>query len=169
MTPFEAVYGQNPPLVLSYMPSVSKVQEVDKKLTIREAILHTLKDNLMLAQNHMKQQANQGHSECQFVERDHVFHCMQPYKQTSLKVEHCHKLAPKFYGPYTILKHVEPIAYQLSLPSHSKLHLVFHVSCLNKVIGTKCQTQTRLPELDEEGSIWIYPQIVLDQHERRLH
>jgi hypothetical protein len=25
MTPFEAVYGQNPPLVLSYLPGVSKV------------------------------------------------------------------------------------------------------------------------------------------------
>jgi hypothetical protein len=29
MTPFEVVYGQNPPLVLFYMPGVSKVQEVD--------------------------------------------------------------------------------------------------------------------------------------------
>jgi hypothetical protein len=29
MTPFEAVYGQKPPSVLSYLPSVSKVQAVD--------------------------------------------------------------------------------------------------------------------------------------------
>jgi hypothetical protein len=55
------------------------------------------------------------------------------------------------------------MAYQLALPSHSKLHPVFHVSCLKKVIGTKCQTQTNLPELDEEGSIWLQPQAVLDQ------
>jgi hypothetical protein len=34
MTPFEAVYGQNPPSVLSYMPGVSKVQEVDKNITV---------------------------------------------------------------------------------------------------------------------------------------
>jgi hypothetical protein len=32
MTPFEAVYGKNPPLVLSYMLGVSKVQEVEKIL-----------------------------------------------------------------------------------------------------------------------------------------
>jgi hypothetical protein len=80
---------------------------------------------------------------------------MQPYKQNSLKVEHFQKLAPKFYGPYTILKHVGWVAYQLALPIHSKLHLVFHVSCLKKVIGAKCQIQTNLPQLDEEGSIWI--------------
>jgi hypothetical protein len=116
-----------------------------------------------MAQNHMKQQADQGHSECQFVEGDQVFLRLQPYKKTSLKVEHCQKLSPKFYGPYTILKRVGYVAYQLALPSHSKLHPVFHVSCLNKVIGTKCQTQTSLPELDEEGSIWLQPQAVLDQ------
>jgi hypothetical protein len=73
MTPFEAVYGQNPPSVLSYMPGVSKVQEVDQTLTVREAILHTLKENLVMAQNHMKQQADQGHSEHQFVEGTRCF------------------------------------------------------------------------------------------------
>jgi hypothetical protein len=61
------------------------------------------------------------------------------------------------------------VAYQLALPSHSKLHHVFHVSCLKKVIGTKFQTQTNLPKLDEEGSIWIHPEVILDQHEHRLH
>jgi hypothetical protein len=39
MTPFEAVYGQRPPLVLSYLPGVSKVQVVDQTLTVQEAIL----------------------------------------------------------------------------------------------------------------------------------
>jgi hypothetical protein len=70
MTPFEAVYGKNPPLVLSYLPGVSKVQEVDQMLIVREAILHTLKENLVMAQNHMKQQEDQGLSEHQFVEGD---------------------------------------------------------------------------------------------------
>jgi hypothetical protein len=34
MTPFEEVYGKNPSSVLSYMPGVSKVQEVEKNLTV---------------------------------------------------------------------------------------------------------------------------------------
>jgi hypothetical protein len=42
------------------------------------------------------------------------------------------------------------------------------VSFLKKFIGTKCQTQTNLPELDEEGSIWLHPEAVLDQRERHL-
>jgi hypothetical protein len=168
MTPFEAVYGQNPPLVLSYFPGVSKVQAIDQTLIVREAILHTLKENLVMDKNCMKQQADQGHSKHQFAEGDHVFLRLQTYKQNYLKVDHCQKLAPKFYGPYIVLNHVGQVAYQLDLHSHSKLHLVFHVSFLKKVIGNKCQTQTNLPKLDEEGSIWIQPQAFLDQRERRL-
>jgi len=121
-----------------------------------------------MAQNRMKQQVDQGHSERQFAEGDQVFLLLQPYKQTSLKVDHCQKLAPKFYGPYTMLKCVVQVAYQLDFPNHLKLHPVFHVSCLKKVIGAKCQIQTNLLELVEEGSIWLQPEAVLDQRERRL-
>jgi hypothetical protein len=106
-----------------------------------------------MAQNRMKQQADQGRSKCQFAKGDHVFLLIQPYKKNYLKADHCQKLAPKFYGPYTILKHVGLVTYQLALPSHSKIHPTFHVSFLKNMIGTKFQTQTNLPELDEEGSI----------------
>jgi hypothetical protein len=73
MTPFEAVYGQKPPSVLSYLPGTSKVQAVDQTLTVREDILCNLKENLVMAQNCMKQQADQGRSERQFAEGDQVF------------------------------------------------------------------------------------------------
>jgi hypothetical protein len=98
-----------------------------------------------------------------------VFLQLQPYKKTSLKVKHCHKLSPKCYGPYKVLKNVGKVAYQLDFPSHSKIHHVFHVSSLKKVIGTKFQTQNILTELDEEGSIWLQPQVVLDQREHCLY
>ena len=91
-----------------------------------------------------------------------MFLRLQPSQQTSLKAEHFQKLVPKFYGTYTVLKCVGQLAYQLSFPSHSKLHPVFHVSCLNKVIGAKCQIQTNLLELVEEGSIWLQLEAVLD-------
>ena len=118
----------------------------------------------------MKQQVDQGRSERQFAEGDQVFLQLQLYKKTSLKAKQCQKLAPKFYGPYTVLKHVGQVAYQLALPpSQSKIHPVFHVSCLKKLIGTRGQIQTNLPHLAEEGSIWLQLEEVLDQRERRLH
>jgi hypothetical protein len=116
----------------------------------------------------MKQQEDRGHSERQFAEGDQVFLRLQTYKKTSLKAEHYQKIAPKFYGPYIVLKRVGQVTYHLALPSHSKLHPVFHVSCLKKVIGAKCQIQTNLPKLAEQGSIWLQPEAFLDQCECRL-
>eukprot|EP00253_Pinus_taeda_P019405 PITA_19405 len=45
---------------------------------------------------------------------------------------------------------------------------VFHVSCLKKVIGNNCRIQTSLPELDNEGSIWLQPEKVLDTRVKQL-
>ena len=38
------------------------------------------------------------------------------------------------------------------------MHPIFHVSCLNKVIGENIPVQTILPELDEEGKIILEPE-----------
>ena len=55
MTPYEAVYGKQPPSLTSYLPETSKVQEMETLLQQREWNLVTLKDNLAMAQNRMKQ------------------------------------------------------------------------------------------------------------------
>jgi hypothetical protein len=65
--------AKNPPSILSYILGVSKVHEVEKNITVREVILCALKDNLVMAQNRMKKEVDQGHSECHFVEGDQVF------------------------------------------------------------------------------------------------
>jgi len=155
MTTFEVVYGQKPLLVISYIPDGSKVQEVEKIITVLEGTLYSLKYNFVMDENHMNKKVDQGHSMHQLVEGDQMFLHLQTYKHTSLKDEQFQNITPKFNGPYIILKQVGHVAYQLSLPSHSKINPIFHVSWLKKVIGTKCQTQTSLPELDEEGSIWL--------------
>jgi hypothetical protein len=61
------------------------------------------------------------------------------------------------------------VAYKLALPATSKIHLVFHVSYLKNVVGHNCRVQTILLELDEEGSLWIQPEAVLNFRERKLH
>ena len=117
----------------------------------------TMEGHLVIAQNRMKQQANQHHSEISFEVRGWVFLRLQPYKQMSLKqAKKDNKLSPKYYGPYKVLQKICTMAYKLELPASSRVHLVFHVSCLKKVIGDKIPVQTILPELDEEGkSYWI--------------
>ena len=60
------------------------------------------------------------------------------------------------------------MAYKFELPASSRVHPVFHVSCLNKVIGENLLVQTILPELDEEGKIILEPEAVTKTRTRQL-
>ena len=55
MTPYEAVHGKQPLSLTSYVLRTSKVQVVETHLQNREWTLATLKDNIAMAQNCMKQ------------------------------------------------------------------------------------------------------------------
>jgi hypothetical protein len=91
-----------------------------------------------------------------------VFLRLQPYKQMSLKkAKKDNKLSPKYYDPYKVLQKIGTMAYKLELPTSSRVHPVFHVSCLKKVIAEKITVQTILPELDEEGKIISYPEAIV--------
>jgi hypothetical protein len=78
------------------------------------------------------------------------------------------KLSPKYYGPYKVLQKIGTMAYKLELPASSRVHPVFHVSCLKKVIGDKIPVQTIFPELDEEGKIILEPKAITDTRIRQL-
>ena len=62
----------------------------------QQEVLQLLKENLNLAQNRMKQQADQHRRERSFDVGDRVFLRLQPYKQMSLKqAKKDNKLLPK--------------------------------------------------------------------------
>ena len=91
--------------------------------------------------------------------RDWVFLWLQPYKQMSLrKAKKDNKLSSKYYGPYKALQNIGTMEYKLELPSSSRVHPVFHVSCLKKVIGEKIPVQRIFPKLDEERKIILEPE-----------
>ena len=135
-----------------YLPSTSKVQEVNKTLNIQANICCTLKNNLFLAHNKMKQHVEKHQFDHHFEEGDRVFLCLYPYKQTFLKEKNFQKITPKFYGPPPILKQIGQVAYKLALSSHFKIHPIFHVSCLMKVVGPNCGVQTIILELAKRVS-----------------
>ena len=91
-----------------------------------------MKDNLQVAQNQQKQYADKHREERTFQVDDLVYLRLQPYKQTSLKRNGAEKLKPRYYGPYKVIRKIREVAYELELPKGSKIHNVFHVSCLKK-------------------------------------
>jgi len=82
---------------------------------------------------------------------DLVFLKLQPYRQLSLKKSGAENLKPHFYGHYRVIMRVGEVAYKLELPEGSRIHNIFHVSCLKKALGQHIIASVDLPPLDEEG------------------
>ena len=80
MTPFMELYGYHQPSITSSVTNSSKFQAVEDHMKHQQQVLQLLKDNLNLAQNRMKQQADQHRSERSFNVGDWVFLILQPYK-----------------------------------------------------------------------------------------
>lgn len=55
-------------------------------------------------------------------------------RKTTLQWRGCAKLAPRYCGPFQVLERIRPVAYKLTLPSHIRVHNVFHVSLLKKCV-----------------------------------
>jgi hypothetical protein len=165
MTSFEAVYGIPPTRLLSYVPGTTIVESVDVLLRDRAQLITLLRHNLQQAQHHMKKHADLRRSERQFEVGQHVYLCLQPYCQNSVVTRCALKLAPRFYGPYTIIQRVGSVAYELDLPPTSKIHLVFHVSQLKLKLGSSSTAATTaattLPPIDVDGIIQPEPEEIL--------
>ena len=106
--------------------------------------------------------------ERQFQVNDLVYLRLQTYKQTTIKGKGSENLKQRFYGPYKVIRKVGEVAYQLELPRGSKIHNVFHVSCLKKVVWQKISVSDSLPPLDDEGQLVIIPNKIMRTRERRL-
>lgn len=103
MTPFEATYGVPPPRLLSYIPGTTRVEAVDEVLRNREQILHLHRHNMHQAQQRMKKFADIRRTERKFKLGQQVYMRLQPYRQSSVAYRCALKLAPRFYGPFTIV------------------------------------------------------------------
>jgi hypothetical protein len=73
MSPFLALYGYHPPSITSPLKKTTKIQEMENHIGNQQEVLKLLKENLVMTQNRMKQQAYQHHSEREFEVGDWVF------------------------------------------------------------------------------------------------
>jgi hypothetical protein len=126
-----------------------------------------IRENLRIAQSHQKSYADTQRRDLVFEEGDYVYlkvSLMKSVKRFNMKG----KLAPRYVGPFKILKRCGEVAYQLELPkSLLGVHDVFHISQLKKCLRLP-KEQIPLEELTvkEDLTYEEYPVRILETTER---
>lgn len=161
MTPFEALYGYQPPqLGLGSAPK-SRVESVNAFMQDRQKTLAQLKTNLLKAQERMKFYADKHRTERKFSVGDWVYLKMQPYRQTTVSGMGNQKLNPKFFGPFEIIEKMGTCAYRLNLPDGSSIHPVFHVSLLKARVGPNQAVAPTLPLIESRSEVLHLPYAII--------
>jgi len=111
MSPFEALYGQTPPTIIHYVENTTSIPHLDTTMHQRQQVLSTLKANLKRTRQLMETQANKQRISCVFQPGDRVLLKLQHYRQQTVQHRASTKLAPRFFGPFTVLRRVGQLAY----------------------------------------------------------
>jgi hypothetical protein len=64
---------------------------------------------------------------------EHVF-LKAKAKRSLLKLGICPKLLVRYYGPFEVLERIGQVAYMLASPATMRVHIVLHLSLLNKYV-----------------------------------
>jgi hypothetical protein len=160
-TPFEALYGYQPPLIIEVMipgPDSAAVEF----LTQKHSMISRLKGNLAQAQARTKKYADLKRSEREFQVGDMVYLRLHPFRTNAFGIHQSFKLATRYYGPFKILEKIGQVAYKLQLPVLADIHPIFHVSQLKQHLGSKAVPQANFPLVTNEGYIKTEPTEVLE-------
>ena len=147
-TPFHLNYGYHPSVPLDV--GVSPNSDVSDFLTQHQQLMHsagtyhafaqqrlnadaiaslvqTATEFLHSARNRQQQYADMHRSDLAFKPGDQV---MLKTKNLNLTGQPSKKLFPLWLGPFTVLKEINKVSYELALPRHWQIHDVFHVNLL---------------------------------------
>ena len=150
MPPFQMLYGRPCRTPLNWTEvGDGKIFGPDHLRQAQEQV-QLVRDRLKTAQSRQKSYANSKRREVTFTEGDFVYLRVTPLK--GMQRFHVRgKLAPRYIGPFRILKRRGEVAYRLELPEELKdFHDVFHVSLLRKCLQVP-EKPNAFPKIDHKS------------------
>ena len=157
MSPFQVLYGWKCRTLVTWDSQVDPIMFVSDLLMDLEQLFTKVQVNLKEAQDRQKSYTSQKRKDKYYQIGDHVYLKVKE-KWSSLSLGRCSKLAPKFCGPFERLTKRGLVAYDLALPTHIRVHNVFHASLLNKyVYDTKHVIDWFLLQWNLKGSFPLNP------------
>ncbi|GJY96004.1 putative reverse transcriptase domain-containing protein [Tanacetum coccineum] len=135
------------------------VQETTDKVVL-------INEKLKVARDRQKSYADNRRKPLEFEVGDHVLLKVSPWKGV-IRFGTKGKFAPRYVGPFEILKKIGPVAYRLRLPEElSSVHDTFHVSNLKKCLAD-ANLHVPLDEIKIKTLCFVEETIEIMDHEVR--
>ena len=131
-TPFFLNFGDHPivPSILLHGGDVSShVEAVQTMVDRMKTVVEEAQANLSVVANRAKAYADVSRREEKYEVGDEV---VLPMRHLCINEHLPIKLRRRWIGPFSIAKVISPVAYRLHLPSHWRIHPIFHVSSLKR-------------------------------------
>jgi hypothetical protein len=124
-TPFNVVYGRDPPPLLKYQAGMPSVAAVDAQLKDRDEFLGEIRQRLLLFQDLMKDHHNKKRRAKSFDINEWVWLRLQHRPAAGIAPLKFSKLSPRYFEPYKIIEKIGELAYRLQLPEKARIHKCF--------------------------------------------
>jgi hypothetical protein len=115
-TPFQVVYGRDPPTIRSYEPGETQVAAVARDMEERDAFLADVRYRLEHAQIVQKHHYDRHNRQVSYQVGDWALLRLRQCTMSSLSQATTGKLKPCYIGPYRIAELINDVAVRLDLP-----------------------------------------------------